>query len=190
MKHLTDEQIADWLAGESTAETRQHLTGCSECAAETAALSGGVRRYALAVRQDAQRSAARSLSGFSVHRELKWLRLRWAAAATLGLFLAGTTVYVVLPHEASIATRHVIPAPLPQPAPKLQPPPEVQIQTAAQPRPSKPAMSDDELLEAVNNDLSRDVPRALAPVSHITAERNQIAAASSAAGSGKKARQE
>ena len=29
-------------------------------------------------------------------------------------------------------------------------------------------MSDDELLEAVNNDLSREVPLALAPVSAIT----------------------
>ena len=37
-------------------------------------------------------------------------------------------------------------------------------------------MSDDELLEAVNNDLSREVPLALAPVSTITAARNKIAA--------------
>ncbi len=42
-------------------------------------------------------------------------------------------------------------------------------------------MSDDELLEAVNSDLSREVPQALAPVSAITVARNQIAAASSGA---------
>jgi hypothetical protein len=42
-------------------------------------------------------------------------------------------------------------------------------------------MSDDELLEAVNNDLSRDVPQALAPVSAITVARNKIAAASKVA---------
>ena len=39
-------------------------------------------------------------------------------------------------------------------------------------------MSDDELLEAVNNDLSREVPQALAPVGAITVGRNRIAAAS------------
>ena len=39
-------------------------------------------------------------------------------------------------------------------------------------------MSDDELLEAVNNDLSREVPLALAPVSAITSARNKIAAVS------------
>jgi hypothetical protein len=41
-------------------------------------------------------------------------------------------------------------------------------------------MSDDELLEAVNNDLNRDVPQALAPVEAITVARNQIAAETSA----------
>jgi hypothetical protein len=40
-------------------------------------------------------------------------------------------------------------------------------------------MSDDELLEAVNNDLNREVPQALAPVGAITTARNnKIAAAS------------
>jgi hypothetical protein len=43
-------------------------------------------------------------------------------------------------------------------------------------------LSDDELLEAVNNDLNREVPLALAPVSAITVARNNIAAASSRAG--------
>ena len=42
-------------------------------------------------------------------------------------------------------------------------------------------MSDDELLEAVNNDLSREVPLALSPVSAITIARNKIAAASTTA---------
>jgi hypothetical protein len=38
-------------------------------------------------------------------------------------------------------------------------------------------MSDDELLEAVNNDLNRDVPQALAPISAITVARNAAASA-------------
>ena len=36
-------------------------------------------------------------------------------------------------------------------------------------------MSDDELLQAVNNDLSDEVPQALAPVGAITVARNRIA---------------
>ena len=164
MNHLTDEQIADWLAGEGSAETQRHLADCAACASETAALSGGVRRYALAIQQEARPSAVRSLHKFNVRRELKWLRLRWASAVALGLLLAGTTAYVAVPHEA---------------------PTPVETVRTPQPQPAVPAMSDDELLEAVNNDLNRDVPRALAPVGHITAERNRIAAASTGAGAHK-----
>ncbi len=42
---------------------------------------------------------------------------------------------------------------------------------------SAAAITDDQLLEEVNNDLNREIPQALAPVSVITTARNEIAAA-------------
>jgi len=66
---------------------------------------------------------------------------------------------------------HTVPQ-ITRPVANSQPNPQPNTQSGDQ-------MSDDELLEAVNNDLSRDVPQALAPVSAITLARNQIAAETS-----------
>ena len=46
---------------------------------------------------------------------------------------------------------------------------------------SQVKMSDDELLDAVDKDLDRDVPQALAPVGTLTLARNQMAAVTKAA---------
>lgn len=190
MTHLTDEQIAGWLAGEAAEKTLRHLFECKTCAAEAAALAGGVRRYAAAVRREAQQASLRHAEKFNPRREMGWLRLRWASAAALGLVLAGFTAYVMHPHEAPMANGHVVSAP-PQPsARELPPQPRVESPQPAQRHAPVPAMSDDELLEAVNNDLSRDVPWALAPVGHITAERNRIASASTTSAAGKMVREQ
>ena len=57
MNHLTDEQLAGWLAGEVNQETQAHLDGCAQCQAEALQLRDGISRYAMAIRrQSAQRS--------------------------------------------------------------------------------------------------------------------------------------
>lgn len=78
----------------------------------------------------------------------------------LALLLAGQTMWM-MKRPAPAPARPIASAPL-----------------TAQPAVS---MSDDELLEAVNNDLSREVPQALAPVGAITSARNKIAASAAAA---------
>jgi hypothetical protein len=161
MKHLSDEQFAEWLAGEASPEAQEHVRGCELCSREAAGLRDQISRYALAVRRQAAGSeSSRLVRKLTPARTLLFRRLRWAGAAALALLLAAQTGWMMRPHRSvPIPTQATNPAP--------QPPP--------------PTMSDDELLEAVNNDLNRDVPRALAPVSALTIARNQIAASNSAA---------
>jgi hypothetical protein len=153
MKHLMDEQLADWLAGEAAAETLAHLQQCERCHAEAMNLREGIARYSFSLRLQAARAQSARLAGIFSPGKVVRHRLRWAGAGVLGLLLAAQTVWMTMPHRNP---------------PSAQP-------TATAP-PAAAAMSDDELLEAVNNDLSRDVPQALAPVSAITAARNKIAA--------------
>jgi hypothetical protein len=160
MNHLTDEQLAQWLEGGGNPQTQSHLAGCAQCRSEAEELRDGISRYAIAMRRQADRAQSLSLGGYFAPQKA-WARhrLRWAAATALALLLAAPTLWMMnKPHPQGPL---VVSAPVP-------------AQPAA-------ALSDDELLEAVNNDLSREVPQALAPVSAITTGRNRIAAASTVA---------
>ena len=162
MNHLTDEQLAEWLQAEDSPQTQLHLASCAQCRAEASQLRDGITRYSIAMRRQADAAQSASMAQtFAPRRAQARHRLRWAAAATLALLLAAPTAWMMKP-------RHVPAIPQPAAGATLNPQPTA-------------AMSDDELLEAVNNDLSREVPQALAPVSAITTARNRIAAASQAA---------
>jgi hypothetical protein len=163
MNHLTDEQLAECLRGEPSQPTQLHLAACGQCRAEAARLGDHITRYTIAMRRQADAAQSASMAQtFAPRKALARHRLRWAAATALALLLAAPTAWMMKPRHAPAASQPAASATLnPQP-------------TAA--------MSDDELLEAVNNDLSRDVPQALAPVSAITTARNRIASASQAAG--------
>ena len=160
MNHLTDEQLAQWLEGEDSQQTQSHLAGCAQCRTEALDLRDGLSRYAIAMRRQAADAQSACMAGhFAPQKALARHRLRWAAATVLALMLGAQTLWMMnKPHPQD---RGIVSAPL-------------------QPQPAA-SMSDDELLEAVNNDLSREVPQALAPVSAITVERNQIAATSAVA---------
>jgi hypothetical protein len=157
MNHLTDDQLSEWLAGESTAETRSHFDACPQCRDEAGALHDGIARYSFSLREQARHAQAAHLVSIDPKKTLAAHRLRWAAAAALALLLAAPTAWMMRPH--------VTPAPL--------------LPVAGNSSASQPStgMSDDELLEAVNNDLNRDVPQALAPISAITVARNAAASA-------------
>ena len=89
-------------------------------------------------------------------------RLRWIGAGVLALLLAAQTAWMMKARPAPRAPQavsHPAAAATPQPAAAL----------------GHDTMSDDELLQAVNNDLSDEVPQALAPVGAITESRNRIA---------------
>jgi hypothetical protein len=168
MNHLTDDQLAGWLAGEVNQETQRHLDGCEQCQAEASQLRDGISRYTVAIRrQSAQAQSAHMARTIAPRRALALHRLRWAGAGVLAILLAVQTVWMMKPRPAPSAPRPIASAPV----------------TA---QPAAASMSDDELLEAVNSDLSREVPQALAPVSTITTERNKIAASTVAAQSSKR----
>jgi len=167
MKHLTDEQLAEWLAGEGSDETHAHLRGCASCNAEAINLRDDVAQYSVALRRKSSRAQnARVTGNFAPGKALARHRLRWAGATVLGLLLAAQTAWMMKPHEQTT-----------RPAANSQASMQVNSQPGSE---SGNQMSDDELLEAVNNDLNRDVPEALAPVEAITVARNQIAAETSA----------
>jgi hypothetical protein len=165
MNHLTDEQLAGWLAGEADLGTQTHLQNCEHCQAEATALRHGISRYTLVVRQES--ASAQSLhmpAAFAPRKALMLHRLRWAGAGVLALLLAVQTAWIMKPGRVATTSHPAASATL-------------NSQRAGSSQPTD-QMSDDELLEAVNNDLNRDVPQALAPVSEITTARNKIAAAS------------
>jgi hypothetical protein len=165
MNHLMDEQLAAWLAGEADQETRSHLESCPLCRSEALDLREGLRRYSIATRRQAAMAQSAHMSGtFAPRKDLALLRLRWAGAGVLALLLVAQTAWLIKPHYAPKPNTSAVVSP----EPASYAPPAAGTQ-----------LSDDELLEAVNNDLSREVPLALAPVSAITAARNRIAAASS-----------
>jgi hypothetical protein len=170
MNHLRDEQLAGWLAGEADRETRSHLESCPQCRAEAVELREGISRYSIAMRRQAGGAQRTHLSGnFAPRKALALHRLRWAGAGVLALLLAAQTAWLMKPQDVR---------------PHHEPPNARQTGSAAvssQPAAASSAsqLSDDELLEAVNNDLSREVPLALAPVGAITTARNRIAAEAS-----------
>lgn len=149
MNHLTDEQLLDWLSGAATARVDEHLAACPACRVAADAVSERLSHYTLAIRQ---RSAAPKLRSFSSYRRRWPHRLSWAAGSALVVVLVAQTGWLswTRPQKTSVAA----------PTPTIN-------------------MSDDELLEAVHSDLSRDVPQALAPVGAITEERNRLTTASS-----------
>jgi hypothetical protein len=180
MKHLSDEQLAGWLAGEAEPETRLHLESCPECSAEAVELRDGISRYSIAMRRQAASAQAMLMSrDFAPSKAVAQHRMRWVGAGVLGLLLAGQTVWLVRSRPAAHAPgagAAVSSQTVGRSA--SQPVTDSATESATQ---SANQLSDDELLEAVNNDLSREVPLALAPVSTITTERNRMAASAVAA---------
>jgi len=178
--HLTDEQLLQWLDGSAKPPEQEHLANCAPCRAEAVALQDGIARYAIALRrQAAQAQSAHLAENFAPARSLARHRLRWAGATVLALLLAAQTAWMMKPRPAPAASQAA-----------SQPASQTASQTTTQTAVTAPAgptpatalshddLSDDQLLEAVNNDLSREVPQALAPVGAITVARNRIAAAS------------
>jgi hypothetical protein len=157
MKHLNDDELAQWLSGEASVEERAHVDHCARCKAEAMALGDGISRYALELRRQA--SEGMNPRPLRVSRTLATRRLGWAGVA-LAVLLAAPTAWVMRPHAAPMGQTGAV----------------TQTAQADSQVGSHIKMSDDELLDAVSKDLDRDVPEALAPVSALTVARNQMAA--------------
>jgi hypothetical protein len=158
-QHMTDVQLMEWLDEAASPEVQGHLRSCEACRTEAEALRDRISRYAIAMRRQAQEAQSVGLAkGFApahgVQRCVQ-TKLRWIGAGVLAVMLAAQTAWMMKLRPAQDTARPVaVAAPVPQPA---------------------IPMSDEELLQAVNNDLNDEVPQALAPVGAITVARNRMA---------------
>jgi len=151
-RHLNNDQIAGWIAGERDTSTEQHLAGCSSCRAKVEGFLGKMS----AAREITAARAARDENYWAAQRiaiaekiasrpSRGWRMLPIAAPVMAGIL----GIAMLLPS---------IEQTLPQPAPN----------TAAQ------QMSDEELLADVSEALDRDTPYALAAVERLHSERDEF----------------
>ncbi|MGD0130227.1 MAG: hypothetical protein ABSF46_33335 [Terriglobia bacterium] len=143
--HLSENQITEWALGTSDEHVLRHLETCSACSREVEEL-----RSALAGFRDGVHASARRDLGF-------WRSLQLAVCERLPaqdwypLHWAWVLAMVVVLITAILLTR----------APSV-------------PKNYLSEDADNALLQAVQGDLSRDVPQALAPAVLIAEERNEI----------------
>ena len=82
MKHLSEEQIAQWIAGERPAAIESHLSACERCRAAVAGFEDVLAQF----RASARSVVVPALS-LRTRRSMAWPRLT-AAAAALALLVA------------------------------------------------------------------------------------------------------
>jgi len=84
--HLSAEQIAQWIAGEHTAEAELHVAACDRCQSEVAGLVDVLAQFRCSAR-----SVAAPLPALRAWRPAVWPR--WAAVAAAVALLALVPVY-------------------------------------------------------------------------------------------------
>ena len=145
MKHLSEDQFAEWASGERRDETAQHLRECSLCMDEVRALNSALDGFKAEVNTRAD--ARRPFSGVQIR------------ALAEGKPVPARSLWKMLPVPALVAVA-VLAVMLSRPDVKAPPP-----NTDA---------ADDALLLAVNSDLYRAAPEALRPAASLNKERNKL----------------
>ena len=143
--HLSEDQITEWALGTSDEYVLRHLDTCAACSREAEEL-----RSALTGFRDAVHATARRDLSFWRSQQLV-VRRRLLAQDWYPLHWAWVLAMVVVLITAILLTR----------APSV-------------PKNYPSEDADNALLQAVQRDLSRDVPQALAPAVLIAEERNEI----------------
>jgi hypothetical protein len=82
MKHLSEEQIAQWIGGERPAAVESHLAGCEQCRAAVTSFEDVLAQF-----RSSARSAVVPAPSLGRRRSMVWPRLA-AAAAALALLVA------------------------------------------------------------------------------------------------------
>ena len=86
MTHLSTDQIAQWIAGERTADAELHVAGCARCRAEVAGLEEVLGQFG-----SSARSVAAPAAVWNIRRSVPWPR--WMAVAAAVALLALAPVY-------------------------------------------------------------------------------------------------
>src|SRR5262245_5518235 len=96
-QHLSSEQISEWMAGERTAQMKDHLGQCPECSAEIARVEAALATFRSSVREwSDQQSSPEIARTWITGRESRALLLqpvRWALIAAALLMLAAIPIY-------------------------------------------------------------------------------------------------
>src|SRR5262249_43569594 len=109
-RHLTSEQIADWLAGERAADTERHVRQCLSCRTEVEALAETMAQF----RESSARWSAHQMVSTARSRRSGrsiWLAGAVAASIAIGALLVGRPApvapkdapFVEIPYVAPLA---------------------------------------------------------------------------------------
>jgi hypothetical protein len=99
MKHLSSEQISNWLLGECDAGAKQHFDSCLKCREDVARLEQGLLEFKGAVHEWADQPIALRIPA-------RRPSLKWAAAAATAMAVALLPMYLNVrsaQHEAQVA---------------------------------------------------------------------------------------
>jgi hypothetical protein len=150
--HLSEEQLEKWISGAREETTDQHLKGCAQCRQEATEL-----KQALAHFRD------------SIHTSAATCRLRWQppaakesrAAAIFGQRWAYAAMMAVVLVGSALLLK---------------------VDSRRPIAPRSDTVTDEALVLAIQKDIGREAPAALAPAELIAAEAEQALAAHNAKG--------
>jgi len=145
--HLSDDQITEWVLGTNDEFVHRHLETCHVCSAEAEELRSAISSF-----HDAVHAAAERDESFWRNQQLAF-RERVSAKDWYPMHWAWLVAMVMVLIMAIFLTR-----------------------TPNAPQNYSSEDADNALLKAVQGDLSREVPQALAPALLIAQERNEILA--------------
>jgi hypothetical protein len=133
-RHLTSEQVSEFVAGAASQSMREHVAGCNDCHSEVERLNDSLAIFRQSVRQwsleQEQAPFTLEIDARASRRRITLQRLGWTAILTACL-ITGLT----LPHHRNI-----------------------------EPMSAQRTISDADLLVQVDKELAEAVPPSLAPI--------------------------
>ena len=144
MNHLTEQEQNDWLLGERAAAAEVHLRGCAECRARGERVEGGRTQFRACSLAWSAESARRVQHALPRRPAPRSFPHTWAA----GCAAAALAVAVGL---AGFHPRHAAPVPN-----------------------SQAGLSDDALLEQVDQQVAGNVPEAMQPLTGTAATETAV----------------
>jgi hypothetical protein len=149
--HLSQEEILRWQAGDASEVEQAHIAECAECRAQTQPLADALQWFGAAARQwGAEKAALAGTSRVDVRTTLRWGKFAAALALACMLLVASGIALLRWQKSPSVPTQA-----------------RVQQQ---QETPQQQLAHDNALLEAVDQDVSQEVPSAMQPLSWSTSD--------------------
>jgi ABC-type transport system involved in cytochrome bd biosynthesis fused ATPase/permease subunit len=167
--HITDEELLDVMNGHAADHVASHLVQCDECWSKAQQLKDRLAGFASTMRVESARAEAATLRR-PVRVRAVSPRLGWAIAAAAVLVLAATAMLSSLRPSGTSSAQRLSPSAVSQTETAQAQPVSATSAAAAEQE-----QSDAALLMEVQDDMDRELPEALQPVSLIVAERNQFA---------------